>query len=88
MSKHITNAMELASLGEELGVEYDTVCSISRDCHDNINEAGYRLLCVWRQEGIKQRKSEAEMKETLRNALHSEGVDKKDVAAKLKDYFL
>ena len=87
MSKHITDGMALASLAVQLGVDYDQVRNKSRDCHDNINEAAHTVLCVWREEGIKQQKSEAAMKETLRNALHSEGVDNKDVAAKLKHHF-
>ena len=87
VSERITESMELASLGVELGVKDYTVNSILRDCHDNINAAGHRLLCVWRQEGIKQRKSEAEMKEILRNALRSEDVDMKAVVRDLKHYF-
>ena len=49
------------------------VDSILHD-YPRINDAGYQVLFLWRQEGILQRKSGKEMKETLKNALCSEFV--------------
>ena len=86
VSKRITQEMLLRFLGAELEVRGYIASSNLRDC-PNINDAAYRLLCVWRQEGIKQRKTEAEMKEQLRNALRSKSVNMKNVAAELKHYF-
>lgn len=87
VSQRVTNKTELYSLGAQLGVKDYAVDSILHD-YPRINDAGYQVLFLWKQEGILQRKSGKEMKETLRSALCSDFVKMNRVAkVDLKHHF-
>ena len=86
VSKRITAAMELISLGTMLGIKEYTIDSVLRD-YTNINEAAYQLLLLWKQQCIEKQKEESEMKTDLRNALCSKEVEKNCIVGELKEYF-
>ena len=81
VSKRITSAIDLLTLGALLGVKEYTIDSILRD-YTKINEASYQVLVHWK--GLKE---QSEIKRQLKDALCSEHVGMNNVVAELKDYF-
>ena len=84
MSERITEATDLTALANALDIRLYRIRSILRN-NSNINDAAYQLLSMWRKKGINQKRSEGEMKETLRNALCSAKMN--IIAEELKHYF-
>ena len=72
VSKHITNKSELRCLGIGLGLESNEIRTIEHNHRDDINDAGYQVLSVWREKSAD--KSEMEMREDLKNVLSSKRV--------------
>ena len=86
VSEYITENMELLTLGAALGVKEHKIDSILHD-HRGINEASYKVLVHWRQEGIENQREGSEMLRQLKDALCSKHVGKNQIVAELKDYF-
>ena len=82
ISRRITAGMELHALGTMLGVKEYTIASKLRD-YSEINEASYKVLVHWRQEGIDKKRGAPEMEKWLKDALCSEHVGMNSTVAEL-----